>query len=95
MRNLCGAQDIIAAISEAQAAAAGGAPGTVHFLPGLLPLQMEQPVTLAELRRHKRAFLKLATKILFARLQDGATASRMFIDYLGDNIAGARVVTMR
>ena len=55
-------------------------------------LHMDQPVTLAELRRHKRAFLKLATKILFARLQDGGTAARLFLDYLAENVAGARLV---
>lgn len=42
-----------------------------------------------ELRRHKRAFLQLATKIMFARLQDAETARRMFIDYLRDNVSGA------
>jgi protein KTI12 len=37
---------------------------------------------IAELRRHKRAFLKLATKITFSRLQDAAAAQRLFVDYL-------------
>lgn len=40
------------------------------------------PAPPAELRRHKRAFLKLATKITFSRISDAATAQRMFVDYL-------------
>ncbi len=88
-------QDVITAISEAQTSASGGAPGIVRFGPGLQSLRIDQPVTLAELRRHKRAFLKLATKVLFARLQDGGTAARMFIDYLVDNISGAIVCTLK
>ena len=44
------------------------------------------PCMHAELRRHKRSFLKLATKILFARLQDAATAKRLFVDHLRDSI---------
>lgn len=38
--------------------------------------------THTELRRHKRAFLKLATKITFTRLQDPAAAQRLFVDHL-------------
>ena len=84
-------QDIITAIIEAQDASAGGAPGIVRFNRSA-SLRMDQPVTLAELRRHKRAFLKLATKLLFARLQDGGTAARLFLDYLAENISGAKLV---
>ena len=83
------------AIVEAQAAAAGGAAEVVRFAPagggggGGPPLELElrRAVTLAELRRHKRSFLKLATKITFARLQDAAAARRMFVDYLRTNLA--------
>ncbi|GAX74904.1 hypothetical protein CEUSTIGMA_g2350.t1 [Chlamydomonas eustigma] len=85
-------QEVVNTINEAQMAAAGSGPGIVRFTSGLQPLRLDQTVTLAELRRHKRAFLKLATKILFARLQDKDTAARMFIDYLKDNISGASLV---
>eukprot|EP00198_Chlamydomonas_reinhardtii_P002189 XP_001691525.1 predicted protein [Chlamydomonas reinhardtii] len=81
------AQEILNAITEAQAAAAGGAAEVVRF-PGL---ELRRPVSLAELRRHKRAFLKLATKITFARLQvcrDATAAKRMFVDYLRTALAG-------
>ncbi|KAG2450666.1 hypothetical protein HYH02_004506 [Chlamydomonas schloesseri] len=86
------AQEIINAITEAQAAAAGGAAEVVRFpVPpaGGPPqeLELRRPVSLAELRRHKRAFLKLATKITFARLSDAAAAKRMFVDYLRTALA--------
>ncbi len=76
---------------DAQAAAAGGAAEVVRFGAGAagppLELELRRPLTLAELRRHKRAFLKLATKITFARLQDTAAARRMFVDYLRNSLA--------
>ncbi|KAG2438046.1 hypothetical protein HXX76_005658 [Chlamydomonas incerta] len=87
--------EIINAITEAQAAAAGGAAEVVRF-PGVSggggggppqELELQRPVSLAELRRHKRAFLKLATKITFARLQDASAAKRMFVDYLRTALA--------
>ncbi|GLC51570.1 hypothetical protein PLESTB_000516700 [Pleodorina starrii] len=86
------AQEVVSAIMEAQAAAAGGAAEVVRFGGGggggpPLELELRRPLTLAELRRHKRAFLKLATKITFARLQDAAAARRMFVDYLRSNLA--------
>lgn len=43
----------------------------------------------AELRRHKRAFLKLATKVTFSRLQDPAAAQRLFVDHLRMTLAGS------
>lgn len=79
-------QDVIDAVMEAQAAAGGAAAGVVAFGAGIAPLQLRQPVTLAELRRHKRSFLKLATKITFARLSDAESARRMFVDFLRDNL---------
>lgn len=36
----------------------------------------------AELRRHKRTFLKLATKMAYSRIAHAATAQRLFVDYL-------------
>jgi protein KTI12 len=39
-------------------------------------------VFVPELRRHKRAFLKLATKMAYSRVSDAAMAQRLFADYL-------------
>lgn len=78
---------------DAQATAAGGAAEVVRFEgtadgSGRPPLELELPrqLTLVELRRHKRAFLKLATKITFARLQDATAARRLFVDYLRSSL---------
>ncbi|EFJ43121.1 hypothetical protein VOLCADRAFT_121470 [Volvox carteri f. nagariensis] len=85
------AQEVINTIMDAQAAAAGGAAEVVRFGGGTsgppMELELRRALTLAELRRHKRAFLKLATKITFARLHDAAAARRMFVDYLRSNLA--------
>lgn len=35
-----------------------------------------------ELRRHKRAFLKLATNMAYSRIADATTAQRLFVEYL-------------
>ncbi|KAF5842848.1 chromatin associated protein KTI12-domain-containing protein [Dunaliella salina] len=90
------AQDVIEHIVDAQACAAGGAAGRVDCGNGSSShrggdylIHLDQPLTHAELRRHKRAFLKLATKVTFARLQDGDAAKRTFVDYLISNVAGA------
>lgn len=65
-------------------------PCHVLLLPSLCalrPLPLAACVCVgAELRRHKRGFMKLATKVTFARLQDGHTAKRMFIDYLREHL---------
>lgn len=45
-----------------------------------------------ELRRHKRSFLKLATKVTFARLGDAGAAARLFADYLVEHVGGAAAV---
>ncbi|KXZ48912.1 hypothetical protein GPECTOR_24g201 [Gonium pectorale] len=97
------AQDVVNAIMEAQAAAAGGAAEVVRIAAGsgsaaagpgpgaaaaaAIELELRRAVSLAELRRHKRAFLKLATKITFARLSDADAARRMFVDYLRTQLA--------
>mmetsp|Transcript_21949 Transcript_21949/g.37545 ORF Transcript_21949/g.37545 Transcript_21949/m.37545 type:complete len:331 (+) Transcript_21949:94-1086(+) len=94
-------QLVIDSVADAQAAAAGGPAGLVRVPASTGPgpptgrqsgpsLQLDQFVPLAELRRHKRSFLKLATKITFSRLSDPAAAQRMFVDYIIAEVAGAR-----
>lgn len=36
----------------------------------------------AELRRHKRSFLKLATQLTLTRITDEVTARRLFVEHL-------------
>lgn len=92
-------QQVLDSVAEAQAAAGSGAPGVVTFetssssggsgsgAPTLPPLDMYRPMFLPELRRHKRGFHKLTTNQAFMRLRDAATAQRMFITYLRDQLA--------
>jgi len=80
------AQEVITAVNDAQTAAAGGAAGQVSLGPGIEPLVLQEQVTMPELRRHKRAFLKLATQINNNRVQSARDAKRMFADYLQTNL---------
>jgi protein KTI12 len=90
-------QDVIDKVSLAQQP---GLPSSVSIYvkfmddssAALPSLQLHQPVSIAELRRHKRSFMKLATKVLFARLSDSSRAKLMFIEYLSDNIAGCELI---
>jgi protein KTI12 len=50
------------------------------------PLDLARPVTLAELRRHKRVFLKMATQNVGARLSDRQSARRMFVNFLREHL---------
>lgn len=79
-------QEVIAAVNDAQSAAAGGSAGQVTLGPGIQPLVLQELVSMPELRRHKRAFLKLATQISNNRVQSAQDAKRMFADYLRTNL---------
>uniref|UniRef100_A0A383WLJ4 Protein KTI12 homolog n=1 Tax=Tetradesmus obliquus TaxID=3088 RepID=A0A383WLJ4_TETOB len=83
-------QDVVSRILEVQQLApAGGAAGCMIDLGHAGRLMPERHLPLAELRRHKRSFLKLATKVTFSRLQDPAAAQRMFVDYIKQQLAAA------
>ena len=75
-------QDILSRISEAQATAGSGAAGIVACGEGGLALDLQRAVMLPELRRHKRAFLKLVTNQTFGRCPDAQAVRRLFVDYL-------------
>ena len=79
-------QEVIAAVNDAQSAAAGGSAGQVILGPGIQPLVLQDLVSMPELRRHKRAFLRLATQISNNRVQSAQDAKRMFADYLQTNL---------
>jgi protein KTI12 len=73
------AQEVIDAIGTAQAS---GLPGPAH-VPGYGQVALPRAATVAELRRHKRVFLRLATQSsLFEKCGSGDQARRMFIDYV-------------
>ena len=80
------AQQVITAVNDAQSAAAGGPAGQVTLGPSIQPLVLQEFVSMPELRRHKRAFIKLATQISNNRVQSAQDAKRMFADYLQTNL---------
>lgn len=73
-------QEVITGIMQSQAgnAAAGADDG--------LDLSLERPVSMPELRRLKRDFMKLLTQLHTDRLQDVSTAKRMFLEYLQTHV---------
>ena len=73
---------------EGQAAAAGGAAGRVRVGEGTDAIFLDLPraAPLPELRRHKRAFLKLTTQHSGSQLTDPSSARRMFAEYLTDHV---------
>ncbi|KFM28800.1 KTI12-like protein [Auxenochlorella protothecoides] len=81
-----GAHQVMDAISAAQELRPGGAPGTVQFSGEIPSLRMDRPMHVAELRRHKRAFLRLVTNLSLTKAPDAVTAQRMFVDYLADQL---------
>ena len=73
-------QEVICLVTEAQAADASR-DGVAVELDGLehrLPSRM----TIAELRKHKRAFMKLVTQNTFSRLENAQGARLIFLEYL-------------
>uniref|UniRef100_A0A7S0YTM1 Uncharacterized protein n=1 Tax=Polytomella parva TaxID=51329 RepID=A0A7S0YTM1_9CHLO len=79
------AQEVVVAVQDAQTQCLGADSNsgvTVSFPDCNAVLALSRPFPVAELRRLKRAFLKLATKVTFARIQDRMTAKKLFIDYL-------------
>ncbi|MEW5316871.1 MAG: hypothetical protein WDW38_008215 [Sanguina aurantia] len=78
--------EVVLCITEAQANAGGAAAGSCSFANIGRPLDLPHVISLAELRRHKRGFLKLATKTLTSRLVDPMAAKRLFVDYLRDSL---------
>ena len=53
------------------------------------PLLRSSQVPIVELRRHRRAFLRLVTNLSMTRAPDAATARRMFVDFLASQLAHA------
>ena len=91
-------QSVLDTISEAQAAAGPGPPGAVavdgdgsgsgngngngNGSVKIPPLYLPRQVTLGELRRHKRTFLKMTSQRTWNTVNDVYVAKRMFVDFL-------------
>lgn len=83
-------QEVIQLIMDAQAAAGPGQPaGRVHIEAAGADLVFSAPVTLADLRRMKRAFVKAATSGLGYKLSAGDPATRVFVAHLRSNLSSA------
>lgn len=77
-------QDISDRVVEAQSAAGSGAPGVIRFGSELPTLNLQRHISVSELRRHKRMFLRLVTSNSFNKLSHASAAPRLFINYLRD-----------
>ena len=74
------------AIIDAQASIGGEAVVSISLDDAHTGIALNRAVTLAELRRHKRAFIKLATQNNWTRLQNMQDARNLFINYLENNV---------
>lgn len=78
-------QDITNMIVEAQSQAIGGPLNGVSLGPGLPNLNISRPVSLPELRRLRRTFIKLTGQSSLSGPpppSDAGSAKRLFVDYL-------------
>lgn len=71
---------------KAQSQVVAEAVGAVELPATGKTIRLSKPVTLPELRRHKRAFLKLATQNNWIRLRDSEDAQGVFADFLQQNL---------
>ena len=72
--------------AKLQELAGSSGAGCVNLGADVEPLRLNRQLPLAELRRHKRVFLKLSTQNVGTRLQDRASARRLFADYLRESV---------
>lgn len=78
-------QEVINVLVEAQAQGLGGVLGRVEVGEGIPLISLHRSVGLAELRRHRRTFIKLAGQTSLSGPpppSDVTSAKRMFVDYL-------------
>lgn len=79
-------QEVVDAISEAQSSG-----NVLVQVPGCGPLRLVRVVSMAELRRHKRTFLKAATQSFLSKMSSAEQAKRSFADFLSTALAGEPV----
>eukprot|EP00873_Tetraselmis_striata_P043594 jgi/Tetstr1/463858/TSEL_008670.t1 len=77
-------QEVVVAVLGSGGASSSGA---VELGEGLPRLELPRQMTASELRRHKRDFLRLATKNQSARVRDVEVVKRLFVEYLQDKAA--------
>ena len=81
------AQDVVKHIVQVQMDAGGSAPGIITFGTDMPILNATRPLSVAELRRYKRMFLKMVTNNTFQRNFETASQVRpLFIRYISDQV---------
>lgn len=81
------AQAIVDKLVDIQTRAGSGAAGLVHLDEDAKPLFLDKSLSLPELRRLKRTFMRLVTKTYFSKLPNAKAADKLFIDYLREHIS--------
>lgn len=82
-------QAVVKEIMEAQTLAGGSAAGIIKFGPDMPILHATRPLSVVELRRYKRMFLKLATNNTFERTFTNASQVRpLFVTYVSQQVHG-------
>lgn len=80
-------QSILKEIMQAQTDAGGSAPGIIRFGKDMPILNATRALSIAELRRYKRTYLKMATNNTFERNFETPTQVRaLFIQYISDQV---------
>lgn len=82
-------QAVVKEIMEAQTLAGGSAAGIITFGPDMPILNATRPLSVVELRRYKRMFLKLATNNTYERTLTNASQVRpLFVTYVSQQVHG-------
>lgn len=80
-------QAVVKQIVQVQTDAGGSAPGIIRFGVDMPILNAIRPLSIAELRRYKRMFLKMVTNNTFQRNFERADQVRpLFIQYISDQV---------
>eukprot|EP00898_Chlorokybus_atmophyticus_P006898 jgi/Chlat1/7209/Chrsp57S06758 len=74
-------QEVITTLIDAQSAAGGQPAGSVRINPHAV-VTLHRTVSLPELRRLKRTFVKMATQTTAAVTKDAESVKRMFVEYV-------------
>ena len=77
-------QGIIGIIAREQSLAGADAIGILDIKGQ--KLQLSRPVSLPELRKHKRGFLKLSTQNNWLKVRNTENAQQLFVAYLSENL---------
>ena len=80
------AQEVIDAIVQAQANAEHASSPVIELGGLSAPVTLPRRMSLPEMRRQKRNFVKLSTQNSFSKLKHAGSGRQMFIDFLQDAV---------